>query len=236
MDLYDHVQRYQAPARAKELIEQTRPIATVGGTGSGKSALARALAETGEYEVGISTTTRDPRENNGLLEKDGVEYNFVKHGYLKSMMIAHKLVEVHYVHGNTLYGTTTTDLERIRSLGKRAVLDIDIQGVDDYLRISPVVTAAFVLPPSVDELMHRLRARASSEDEFQEKWASRRLRTIHEMEQARERPYFKYVVNGNLARAAFEVIRISNDIDGTYDDSAARTHEETIYKDLLASG
>jgi guanylate kinase len=68
------------------------------------------------------------------------------------------------VHGN-LYGTSLQEIERCRTQGRRGILfDIDYQGARQIRARRPDAVSVFVLPPSMESLMRRLRMRASDDE------------------------------------------------------------------------
>jgi guanylate kinase len=83
------------------------------------------------------------------------------------------------------------------------VLNIDVQGAEQVRRADPRALLVFILPPSMEELAHRLRGRdTDSEEEI-----ARRLATAEE--EIRRLPGYDYVVvNDLLERAAVELVAI----------------------------
>src|SRR6185369_17378655 len=70
------------------------------------------------------------------------------------------------VHGN-LYGTALAEIERAkRNKGCGGLIfDIDYQGARQIRAKVPDVVAVFILPPSMEELLRRLRGRASETED-----------------------------------------------------------------------
>jgi guanylate kinase len=74
-------------------------------------------------------------------------------------------VEWAKVHGN-LYGTSRSYLEQQCGLGKVVLLDIDVQGVESLKKaFGDRCLSVFILPPSMEELEARLRARNTESEE-----------------------------------------------------------------------
>lgn len=113
--------------------------------------------------LSISTTTRPPRGG----EQDGIDYFFVSHGEFLTRVQSGRFLE-HAEFNGRLYGTELHNIERARAAGRHLLFDIDVQGVMQLQRLHPESTVTiFVLPPSLDVLRDRLRARgAMSEEEM----------------------------------------------------------------------
>ncbi len=178
---------------------QRRLIVISAPSGTGKSTVCRRMLE--KYpDVGVSTsyTTRPPRG----AERDGVEYYFVDRSRFERMAAAGQFLEWAVVHGE-MYGTAREEVERILATGRDVLLDIDVQGGLQIKQNFPRSLLVFLLPPSLDELLRRLRGRATEN----EQQISRRLRTaIGEMEACRKYDFF--VVNDRLESAIEQVNEI----------------------------
>ena len=66
------------------------------------------------------------------------------------------------MHGNW-YGTLRREIERVLGEGKHVIMDIDVQGAAQLGRAFPQAVMVFVLPPSAEELLKRLRARKTED-------------------------------------------------------------------------
>ena len=133
------------------------PVVIAAPSGTGKTSLARALVERDPQVVfSISATTRPPRPH----ETDGVDYEFVDEAAFDRMLAAGELLEWAEVHGHR-YGTPARGVAAALQRGEIVVLDIDIQGARQIRRAFPDAVLIFILPPSGDELVRRLRGRGS---------------------------------------------------------------------------
>ena len=97
------------------------------------------------------------------------------------------LVEWASVHGE-LYGTPRANLEEAARENKVLVLDIDVQGAAQLEGSHTDTVNIFLLPPSAEVLLERLRGRGSEEAEE----LATRLRTAQTELEALDR--FDYVV------------------------------------------
>src|SRR5690242_2975441 len=131
-------------------------------SGAGKTTLARGfLAAHDDARFSISATTRAPRG----AERDGVDYHFVSHERFAALAAEGAFAERAEVHGQR-YGTLRATVEEALVAGSIAVFDIDVQGGARIKAAWPQqVVTVFVLPPSLEELERRLRARSTDADE-----------------------------------------------------------------------
>jgi guanylate kinase len=132
-------------------------------SGAGKTTLTRRLRERfPALRFSVSHTTRKPRAN----EVDGKDYHFVDRHQFDALVDADAFVEWAEVHGNC-YGTSRTEIDRAKKDPECCgmIFDIDYQGARQIRAKQPDVVTIFILPPSMDELLKRLRGRASETEE-----------------------------------------------------------------------
>ena len=165
-------------------------------TGGGKTTVARRLMEelpTAMFSV--SHTTRAPRD----AEVDGVDYHFVTEERFEMMVGAGEFAEWARVHGD-LYGTSRTEVERAASGGADLILDIDVQGGVQIKKAFSEAVMVFIIPPSLEVLLERLRKRGSGGD-F--KLAERMRSALRELESV---GFYDYIIlNGDLDSAVGQV-------------------------------
>jgi guanylate kinase len=102
-----------------------------------------------------------------------------------------------------MYGTLRSEVERVLGHGKHVIMDIDVQGAQQFTRAFPMSVTIFVLPPSADVLLERLRQRQTeSKDEL-----VRRLQSALQELQAVDL-YQYIVVNDDLEKAVYNVAAI----------------------------
>ena len=165
------------------------PVAICAPSGTGKTTVARALQRKDQRLLfSVSTTTRRPRRR----ERDGVDYRFVSRADFQDMISVGALLEWAEVHGE-LYGTPRANLEQAESEGRILLLDIDVEGARQVKRARSDTVMIFLLPPSLDDLVGRLRRRGSEDEDR----VRRRLQTAKGELEALDA--FEYVVvNENL--------------------------------------
>lgn len=199
MNLQDKISAYTAPQKARDIIESANIALLVGISGAGKDTIKRELLREDMFREIVSHTTRAPRQNEGVLEKDGVDYHFIDETAAEQMVDNGEFVEAKYVHG-TVYGTSVAEVVRASKAGT-AITDIDVQGVAEYKAVSDKVVAIFVIPPSYEEWISRLKRRYATNEEFLREWPKRRESAITELRRALELPYYHCVINDDLDRA-----------------------------------
>lgn len=107
----------------------------------------------------VAATTREPRAG----ELDGDAYHFKTRAEFDSMVENGEFLEHKLVHGNS-YGTPLESVQRMLSAGHIVILKIDVQGALDARLKLPDVVSVFLLPPSWDELEHRIRGRGTDDE------------------------------------------------------------------------
>jgi len=153
-------------------------------SGAGKSSLVNALLENDAgLQLSVSCTTRAPREG----ESDGRDYYFVSEIEFKRMRDDNELLEWAQVHDN-FYGTPRAPLAKALELGRDVLLEIDWQGAEQIRGLLTGVTGIFILPPSMQALQSRLRARGKDSEAV---IAKRMAAASSELSHAHE---FEYIV------------------------------------------
>lgn len=98
---------------------------------SGKSKLAHALEDTGDFIETVSVTTRKPRAG----EVDGVHYHFVDQKTFDQYVEQGKMLE-HVRSHNACYGTPSFEVERIQRAGCSVVSVLEPEGVSSIHKLA----------------------------------------------------------------------------------------------------
>ncbi len=132
-----------------------------GFSGSGKGTLMKGLMENYDYySLSISATTRSPRPG----EQEGREYFFVPRDKFLKMITNGELLEyARYV--DNYYGTPKSYVEQELAKGKDVILEIEMQGALKIKAKYPDSVLIFITPPSIQELITRLRNRGTESEE-----------------------------------------------------------------------
>ena len=165
------------------------------GKGTRKAKLFEDFADRIAYSV--SATTRGPREG----EVDGKDYFFISRQEFERRVKNNEFLE-HAEFAGNCYGTPRAYVEKLLDSGMNVVLEIDVQGALQVMKSMPECVSVFILPPSFEELEHRLRGRGTETEEK----VRERLETAK-----RELPYapqYDYqIVNGGDIEAAYQSLR-----------------------------
>jgi guanylate kinase len=173
-------------------------------SGGGKGAITAALlARQSNLRRSISVTTRQPRPD----EVDGVHYHFITEEAFSWAERNGELLEwARVLHGTHAYGTPRVPVEAALAAGQDMIFDIDWQGFRLLREKLPEdVVGVFVLPPGLDVLEQRLRARGG-ENEAE---IARRM-TLAREEISHWREFDYVVVNDRLEIAVDEVTAVLN--------------------------
>ena len=230
------IREYQPSESVRQLVIQTKIVLLVGISGAGKDTTKQRLMQSSEFADIVSYTTRQPRQNKGIWEREGIDYNYIDEATAARLLESHAFVEAKFVHG-TVYGTGVKQIQDIRDAGKIAVTDIDVQGVDEYKKLSPGVVAIFLLPPNYQEWRRRLSVRYDSQEEFDREWPKRYNSAIREITHALEVPYYHFVINDDIDETARIVREIASkpDVYNRKDDEA-RLAARDLLEQLKAAG
>ncbi len=130
-------------------------IVLTGPSGVGKGTLVRTLlARHPELYLSVSATTRSPREG----EIEGKDYYFLSQSAFETMIEQNQLLEWAEYAGN-YYGTPRTKVEEKINQGVIVLLEIEVIGAKAIKNSFSDALRIFILPPSIEELEHRLRSR-----------------------------------------------------------------------------
>jgi guanylate kinase len=170
-------------------------------SGAGKTTLVQAVTRNNpDLRFSISYTTRPQRRN----EADGRDYKFVNKETFERLREQGEMLESATVFDN-LYGTSREQVEAHLAAGHSVILEIDWQGARQVRAAMPDSVTIFILPPSHDELVRRLRERRTDSDEV----IARRLRdAVSDMSHWDEFDYI--IINDDLDQAVADLEAVLN--------------------------
>uniref|UniRef100_A0A7S1SW85 Guanylate kinase 1 n=1 Tax=Tetraselmis chuii TaxID=63592 RepID=A0A7S1SW85_9CHLO len=199
--------------------EGAEPWALVvcGPSGVGKGTLLRALmeAEPSRFGFSVSHTTRPPRAG----EKDGDHYHFVSEEDFQEAVKAGAFLEHARVHGS-LYGTSLASVAAVAASSRCCLLDIDVQGARAVRASGMRAIFVFIAPPSEEELIARIRGRAT---ESEETLAIRVENGRRELESLDEPGLFDYMI-------------VNDDLESAHEQFFAVAHMALAGEDPAAAG
>jgi guanylate kinase len=132
-------------------------------SGAGKTTIVRhLLAQNPLLAFSISACSRAPRG----VEEDGKDYYFLGLEKFQQKIKEEAFLEWEEVYDDNYYGTLKEEVERIWSLGKTVVFDVDVVGALNIKKqLGDRALAIFVQAPSYEELERRLRSRSTESEE-----------------------------------------------------------------------
>jgi guanylate kinase len=159
-------------------------IVISGPSGVGKDATLDSMKEAGfPFHYVLTATTRSKRPG----EKDGVAYRFLSEDKFRQMIKANQFLEWAKVYGN-YYGVPKREVKEALKQGWDTIVKVDVQGATTIKQILPDAILIFLMPPSMGELVNRLKQRYGlSSDELD-------LRLSKAQEEIESLPLFDYVV------------------------------------------
>ena len=172
-------------------------ISAPSGAGKG-TVISRLIEMRPELVLSVSATTRTPRAG----EVDGTDYYFVTQERFREMIGLGEFLEYAEYVGE-YYGTPAGPIHEHIENGKNVILEIEVQGAMQVMKLEPCALTVFIVPPDMAELEKRLRGRGTDSEE---KLAARLERARGELE---EKVYYEHIiVNDDVTRAAEEISAI----------------------------
>jgi guanylate kinase len=235
LELYKKLYKNYRPSESSiKLFSAVKYFPLIGVSSSGRDSLMTYL--TNKYPIFfdlITTTTRKPRINNGVLERDGVEYHFVQEEQFLEKIENGEMLEWAVIHNQQLSGSDIKNIQEAAKLNKVIINDVTPDGAIKFGQYSKNVHPIFIIPPSFSEWQRRMQARGLlSPEEMSNRMASAR----HEISESLKLNDTYFVVNDNLEAAGGEIyqyiIEINSDAESTKNDSKAREVAEEVLKAL----
>jgi guanylate kinase len=168
-------------------------------SGAGKTSLVKSVLDADpRVVVCVSHTTRAKRDG----ERDGENYYFVNDSEFDRMIAAEEFLEHANVFGRR-YGSSKQEVNERRKQGQDVILEIDWQGADQVRTLLPDAMSIFILPPTIVELEHRLRARGQ---DSQQAIDTRLAEAKTDISQAARYDYL--VINDNFEQAHEDLLSV----------------------------
>ena len=172
-----------------------------GPSGVGKTTITHRVEQALDAVFSISMTTRPKTAE----DQEGADYQFVSEDEFKKHRDNGEMLEWAQVFDN-FYGTPRAPVEKSLAQGRVVILEIDVQGAIQVKQNMPEAFAVFVLPPSEEALLHRLRGRRrEDEDTIQRRFAKAK----DEIERAKSSGVYDVLItNDELNRAVDQTIAV----------------------------
>jgi len=159
-------------------------IVLSGPSGAGKDAVLSRMRELDYPLRYITTVTTRPQRVN---EKDNIDYHFVSTERFQEMISNDELLEWANVYSNW-YGVPKQPVKEALEKGQDTIVKVDVQGAATIKKILPQAVFIFITPPSVEEVIVRLKQRHTESD------FGLALRTKTAEEEIKQLPLFDYVI------------------------------------------
>lgn len=168
-------------------------------SGAGKTSIVRHLLEAvPELKFSISATTRHKRD----YEEDGKDYYFITPENFKERLANDEFLEWQEVYKDQFYGSLKSEVERIWENGGTVIFDVDVLGGLNIKKFyGDKALAVFIEPPTMEELVNRLKKRGTETEESLKKRVDKA-----EYELSFANQFDKIVLNDDLATAQGEMI------------------------------
>ena len=165
-------------------------------SGTGKTTVVKKLLQQStNLEASVSFTTRKMREN----EKEGLDYFFVREKTFTNMIQNDDFLEHATVFGN-FYGTEKKSVSENLKKGVNVILEIDWQGALQIKSSMPSCVMIFLMPPSKEVLLARLKNRGTDSDQ---EIAYRFNQAVLDLEQSNK--FDHVLVNDQLDKVVTEI-------------------------------
>ena len=138
---------------------------------------------------------------------DGRDYYFLSVDNFRRRIEQGDFVEWEEVYQDQFYGTLKSELERIESLNKNIVFDIDVKGAMNIKKQYPDNSLSiFIKPPSLDTLGNRLTLRETEDEDSIRKRLDRA-----KLELSYADRFDEVIVNDGLRESFREADKLVND-------------------------
>jgi guanylate kinase len=169
-----------------------------GPSGVGKTTIVREIERRlgGVFSVSATTRPKTP------ADVEGKDYDFITEDEFRRRLAAGEFLEYAQVFGRHWYGTPRGPVERALAQGQLSILEIDVQGALQVKEKMPEAFMLFILPPSEEDLLLRLRRRGRDNEEA---IGARYAEAQEEIRKAQASgKYDAFIVNDELSAAVDE--------------------------------
>lgn len=166
-------------------------------SGAGKGTIIQELLKRDNKTrwLSVSATSRDPRPG----EKEGVTYYYLTREEFEKRIKEDYFLEYTNYAGN-YYGTPKEFIKEKIEQGIDVILEIEIEGATNIKKLIPEALFIFIMPPSLKELVKRLKGRGTETNE-------KILKRFHEAyKEVNEVTKYNYVVVNDEVENAVEKI------------------------------
>ncbi len=174
-------------------------IVVSGPSGVGKDAILARIKQSGFPLHHVVTATTRPKRPG---EEDGIHYYFLSEEEFKRRIRENQFLEWAKVYNN-YYGVPLQEVKNALDRGQDVIVKVDVQGAATIKRLLPDAVLIFVMSPSIEELVNRLRQRnTETSDDLN-------VRLHKVSEELESLPLFDYIVLSQEDKLDFAVSQIT---------------------------
>lgn len=196
---------YKPSPAAQELLKKIELVLLLAPTAGGRNTIINKLIETDNYHYVVSDTTREERVNNGVPEQDGREYWFRSEEEILDDLKHGKFLEAQIIHNQQVSGISMRELEKVKSLHKIAIDEVDTLGISNVTPTKPDTIGVLILPPSFEEWLRRIEKRGSMDSAERQ----RRFETAAEIFEMAKDGKYPIIINDQLDDAVSRLDRLA---------------------------
>ncbi len=141
-------------------------VVVSGPSGVGKDTIIKYIVERTTFTKFAAYTTRTPRPG----EINGIDYRFTSEEIFLKMLSERPFLDHIQVNGY-YYGTPLSDFSRVIESNQRKVLHLAAKSALLLKKHIPLTTTIFVMPPTYDDLMSRLKNRGMTDEQISARMA-----------------------------------------------------------------
>lgn len=180
-------------------LENKLIIAISGVGGAGKNSVMEIFKKyPDKFSFFVSYTDRSQRED----DIPGETYHFINKEEFSKAIENDEFMEWEAVRGEYRYGRKKEDLEKIIQSGRTPVMQIDVKGVVKFKKDYNILSF-FIVPPSKEEAMARMRKRGTDSEEAIQNRIER-----YDLEMSYKDQYDYVIINDDLEKAQQEILKI----------------------------
>ena len=166
-------------------------------SGAGKGTIIKELLKRDNQTrwLSVSATSREKREG----EEEGVNYYYLSEKEFKKKIKEDYFIEYTNYAGN-FYGTPKEYIKEKLTKGIDVILEIEIEGANNIKKLVPEAIFIFIMPPSLKELVKRLKKRGTETNDKILKRFHNAYKEINEVSK------YNYVVVNDILEDAVDKI------------------------------
>ncbi|MDQ3159078.1 MAG: hypothetical protein M3P98_03030 [bacterium] len=227
-EFQEALKNYIVSERTKKILDDTKLVLLLAPSSTGRNTVIKNLLKDPKYMFIVSDTTRNPRNNDGVMEEDGKDYFFRTEKDFLNELKQGSFLEAEIIHKQQVSGISIRELEVASKKNKIAITDVDIGGVEAIVKQKPDTIVILLLPPDFEEWQKRVVIRGAMD---KDEWKRRMETAVNILSSIDEtKPQYEIVVNDDL-REAIEYCK--NIIEHGMTNPSKQTVGYTIARDLL---